>query len=437
MKTAYIKTYGCQMNVYDSSRMMDILSHFGYTKTDTYQNADIVILNTCHIREKAAEKVYSDLGRIKKEKLKKSDMIIIVAGCVAQAEGEKMLKRTPYIDMVLGSQNYHRLPEFITQIIRKQGKIVELDFVAEEKFDNLPAPKTVASTAFVAIQEGCDNFCTFCVVPYTRGREYSRSVNEIIDEIKSLAEQGVIEVDLLGQNVNSYRGKNSDGSLASLADLINKVAEIDAIKRIRFTTSNPQSMSNELISLYKNEPKLMPFVYLPIQAGSDNILKKMNRKHTASQYLEIIDKLKEARPDIAISSDFIVGFPEETDEDFNQTLEIVKKVKYAQAYSFKYSKRDGTPASIMKNQVDETVKVERLEILQNLINQQQIEFNQNTVGKVFAVLVKRKGKHNGQVVGRSPYMQGVHMIGGDEYMNKLVNVEIKEAFGNSLRGEIV
>ena len=420
------------MNVYDSSRMMDVLIQDGYTQIHTPKDADLIILNTCHIREKAAEKVYSDLGRLKPEKKRNPNLIIILAGCVAQAEGEAAIKRMPIINMVIGPQNYHRIPEFIEEIESKHGRIVDVDLKADEKFDALPTPQTSKTAAYVVIQEGCDNFCTFCVVPYTRGREYSRPPADILKEIQALTEQGVVEVTLLGQNVNSY--KQGD---CTLADLIKKVAEIDAIKRIKFFTSNPQSMTDELISLYKTEPKLMPFIHLPIQSGSDKILKKMNRKHEKAEYLDIIKRLREARPDIAVSGDFIVGFPDETDEDFEETLSLVKAVKYAQAYSFKYSPRPKTPAAKMENQIDETVKSERLERLQDLLNEQQIEFNRNSIGKQFEILIERDGKYEGQLIGRSPYMQSVYIVGDSFIMDKLVKVEIEDAFGNSLKGKAI
>lgn len=433
MKKLFIKTYGCQMNVYDSERMTDVLAPLGYSVTDTIDEANLIILNTCHIREKAAEKVYSELGRIAPLK-KKNLELLAVAGCVGQAEGELLTKRAPYVDIVLGPQSYHRLPEMVTAALRREGHVIDLEFSANEKFDALPEETSeLGRSAFLSVQEGCDKFCTFCVVPYTRGAEYSRPVSAIMREAIQRVSQGVIEITLLGQNVNAYHGENIDGGEASLPDLIRLLSKIDGLERIRYTTSHPRDMTNELLSLHGEEPKLMPYLHLPIQAGSDNVLKMMNRKHTAEDYLRIIDKLRRARPDIALSSDFIVGFPGETDLDFEDTLALVKEVGYASAYSFKYSPRPGTPAAGAE-QVPEEVKVERLQRLQALLNSQQEEFNKSTVGMDVPVLLEREGKRTGQLVGKSPYLQSVLITDSTLALGDLVNVTITDAYANSVSG---
>ncbi len=435
-KKLYIKTYGCQMNAYDSVRMADVMRPLGYEITDTPDDANLVILNTCHIREKAEEKVYSDLGRIRDLKKERTgEMLIAVGGCVGQAEGAEIIARAPYVDMVMGSQSYHHLPEMVTKAIRGQGGVVELDFPAEPKFDYLPETTAQGASAFLSVQEGCDKFCTFCVVPYTRGAEYSRAVDKVLEEAQRLVDQGTIEIMLLGQNVNAYHGAK-DGTTWSLADLIDGLAKIDGLKRIRYMTSHPRDMSDDLIAIHGSEPKLMPYLHLPIQSGSDAVLKRMNRKHTAEFYLDIIGRLRKSRPDIAFSSDFIVGFPGETDAEFDDTMALVREVNYAQAYSFKYSPRPGTPAATDDNQVDEQVKKLRLAQLQALLQEQQMAFNAATVGKTVEVLFDREGKYEGQLLGKSPYMQSVHIHDANSFRGQLVSVIIKESYLNSVAGEI-
>jgi len=419
--------------------MGDVLAPLGYAASDSVDDADLVILNTCHIREKAEEKVYSDLGRILKEKKKKADkgekMLIAVGGCVGQAEGEEIIRRAPYVDMVMGPQSYHQLPEMVTRAIRESGGIVELDFPAVQKFDLLPestSPQGVS--AFLSVQEGCDKFCSFCVVPYTRGAEYSRPVSAIEKEAKNLVAHGAMEITLLGQNVNAYHGEGN-GRTWSLADLIAQLAKIEGLQRIRYTTSHPRDMSDDLIAIHGSESKLMPFLHLPIQSGSDNVLKKMNRKHTAEFYLGIIAKLRQARSDIAFSSDFIVGFPGESDKDFEDTMKLVEHMRYAQAYSFKYSPRPGTPAA-SDEQIPEKIKDERLQRLQTLLRQQQTAFNESSVGKTMSVLLDRDGKFDGQLLGKSPYMQSVHVRDVEHLRGQLVDVRITGGYLNSLAGEL-
>ncbi|MDE3061091.1 MAG: tRNA (N6-isopentenyl adenosine(37)-C2)-methylthiotransferase MiaB [Pseudomonadota bacterium] len=439
-KKLFIKTYGCQMNVYDSLRMQDVMKPLGYQPSESFEDADLVILNTCHIREKAEEKVYSELGRIRQEKEKKAaegdKMLIAVGGCVGQAEGEEIIKRAPFVDIVLGPQSYHQLPEMVTRAIRNNGGVVELDFPAVQKFDLLPEEASPqGASAFLSVQEGCDKFCSFCVVPYTRGAEYSRSINAIKSEAKKLVERGSVEIMLLGQNVNAYHGEGPDGRSWSLAELIAQLAKIDGLERIRYTTSHPRDMSDDLIAIHGSEPKLMPYLHLPIQSGSDAVLKKMNRKHTAEFYLDIIARLRAVRPDMAFSSDFIVGCPGETDRDFEETLKIVEQVGYASAYSFKYSPRPGTPAAV-EEQLPEAIKDERLQRLQELIRRKQLAFNESCIGKTMTVLLDRDGKYDGQLVGRSPYMQSVHVMGAEEYRGQLVDVRITEAYMSSVAGII-
>lgn len=441
-KKVFIKTYGCQMNVYDSVRMTDVLAPLGYSATESVEDADLVILNTCHIREKAAEKVYSELGRIRMQKEKRArsgrPMMIGVAGCVAQAEGEEMIARAPYIDMVFGPQSYHLLPEMVTKSIRSQGGVVELDFQQEQKFDLLPeATHAQGVSAFISVQEGCDKFCTFCVVPYTRGAEYSRSVEAIVSEVKQQLAHGAMEITLLGQNVNAYHGMGLDGKEWSLGRLIRHLAELDGLKRIRYTTSHPRDMDEELITAHGEVVSLMPYLHLPIQAGSDKVLKAMNRKHTAAEYIRLIERLRTVRSDMAFSGDFIVGFPGESDQDFEATLRVVETVNYAQAYSFKYSPRPGTPAAMSTHQVDEAVKSDRLAQLQALLNQQQLAFNRTKIGQVMPVLFERDGRFEGQVIGKSPYMQSVYLNQSSHLMNQLVDVMITQAFDNSLQGELI
>ena len=438
-KKLYIKTYGCQMNVYDTERMEDILEPLGYEVQENPDGADLVILNTCHIREKAEEKVYSDLGRIKKKRGER-ESIIAVGGCVGQAAGEEIIKRAPYVDMVFGPQTYQKLPHMLRELEEKRG-IVELDFPAEQKFDEQPAPgKPKAGSAFLSVQEGCDKFCTFCVVPYTRGAEFSRPVERILEEAKILVDKGTVEVTLLGQNVNAYHGEDASGKERGLGWLVREIANrVPEIKRIRYTTSHPRDMDDDLINAHGELPQMMPYLHLPVQAGSDRILKAMNRKHTAGSYIEVIEKLRAVRPDIALSGDFIVGFPGETEEDFKDTMRLVETVGYAQSYSFKYSPRPGTPAA-EKEQVPEEEKVTRLALLQGLLNRQQEAFNRTSDGKIFEILFDREGKQPGQLVGKSPYMQSVHVVNATEQgyqIGQLAKVKITEARPHSLAGELV
>ena len=441
-KKLYIKTYGCQMNVYDSLRMADVLAPLGYGETDSPADADMVILNTCHIREKAAEKVYSDLGRIREEKDKRANegkrMLITVAGCVAQAEGEEITARAPYVDMVVGPQSYHTLPDLIMKTERSQRPAVALDFIEEQKFDLLPETlKPQGVSAFISVQEGCDKFCTFCVVPYTRGAEYSRPLAAIVGEARKQVAMGALEVVLLGQNVNAYHGKNRDGNECSFAQVLHEVAAIPGLQRLRYTTSHPREMTEDLIRAHGEIESLMPYMHLPVQSGSDRVLKAMNRKHTAAEYIAIIDKLRAARSDIALSSDFIVGFPGETEKDFDDTLRLVETVGFAQCYSFKYSPRLGTPAAEHAHQVEEAVKEERLARLQALITSQQLSFNKSKLGQTLPVLFSREGKRDTQILGKTPYLQSVYVDNGLHLMNQLVDVTITGAYANSLKGETV
>jgi tRNA-2-methylthio-N6-dimethylallyladenosine synthase len=436
-KRLFIKTYGCQMNVYDSERMADVLRPLGYSVTDQVEDADLVVLNTCHIREKAAEKVYSELGRIKSLRKAKAEagggrMGVVVAGCVAQAEGEEIMRRAPVVDLVVGPQAYHKLPELIARTARKTGERLAADFAPEDKFDALPAERRVEGvTAFLTVQEGCDKFCTFCVVPYTRGGEYSRPVEAILGEARRLADQGVREVTLLGQNVNAFAGEGG------LAGLIRQLARIEGLDRIRYTTSHPRDMDEALIAAHAEVEQLMPHLHLPVQAGSDRVLRAMNRQHTADSYLNLVDRIRAARPDLALSGDFIVGFPGESDKDFEATLDLVREARYASAFSFKYSRRPGTPASAMPGQVDETVKEERLARLQALLAEQQRAFNAELVGKTLPVLFDKPGRHAGQVLGRSPYLQAVHAEGPDRLIGRIVPVKITASSMNSLTGALV
>ncbi len=443
-KKLFIKTYGCQMNVYDSERMADVLAPIGYMAVDTPDDADLVVLNTCHIREKAAEKVYSELGRVRKMKETKEsegrgEMTVAVAGCVAQAEGEEIMRRAPVVDMVLGPQTYHKLPEMIARVARKQGNVLETEFDTLEKFDELPTtrdPKGFA--AFLTIQEGCDKFCTFCVVPYTRGAEVSRPVAQIVAEARDLAKKGVREITLIGQNVNAYMADAPDGSGEEwgLGDLIKHVAKIGGIERLRFTTSHPRDMDDDLIETIGNEPKLMPYLHLPIQAGSDKVLRDMNRGHTYEHYKNLIAKIRAARPDIALSGDFIVGFPGETDLDFEQTMKCVEEIGYGSSFSFKYSIRPGTPGASMPRQVPEEVKSERLKRLQDLLYTQQRNFNHSLIGRTLDILVEGIGRDGGQLFGRSPYLQGTHFDGSDDLIGQVVPVTITGAGRNSLTGDL-
>ncbi len=442
-KKLFIKTWGCQMNVYDSARMADVLAPLGYRPVEEPEGADMVILNTCHIREKASEKVFSDLGRLRGLKDRKAAegdgrMIVAVAGCVAQAEGEEILARMPHVDMVFGPQNYHTLPEMVARVTRAAGSVLNTDFPAESKFDFLPEEEGAQGVAaFLAVQEGCDKFCTFCVVPYTRGAEFSRPAAQVLAEARRMVAAGTAEITLLGQNVNAWHGDGPDGSSWGLGRLIRELAEIDGLARIRYTTSHPRDMDEDLIRAHAEVPQLMPYLHLPVQSGSDRILAAMNRKHTADDYRRVIDRLRAAKPDLALSGDFIVGFPGETDADFAETLRLVTDVGYAQAYTFKYSPRPGTPASVDGGQLSEEVKGARLEALQQLIAAQQIAFNQGFVGRTVPVLFDRRGKQDGQLLGRSPWMQSVYVQGNDRLFGRMVEVRIDAAYSNSLTGAVV
>ena len=440
----FVKSYGCQMNVYDSARMADVLAPHGYIRVDDADDADLLILNTCHIREKAAEKVYSELGRLRR--LKRNDdspgTMIAVAGCVAQAEREEMIRRAPHVDIVVGPQAYHRLPELIARAAGPERHVVDTDFPAEPKFDHLPGEaEPRGPSAFVTVQEGCDKFCAFCVVPYTRGAEYSRPAADVIVEIRRLVESGAREIMLLGQNVNAYHGEAPDGGEWRLGRLIRSLAEIDRLERIRYTTSHPRDMDADLVAAHGEVPELMPFLHLPVQSGSDRVLATMNRGHRAADYLETIDRLRQARPDIALSSDFIVGHPGETDFEFEQTLALVREVGFAQAYSFKYSRRPGTPASVQPDQVPEAVKANRLAELQSLLSAQQMTFNRRFEGEMVKVLFDRSGNRPDQIAGRSPHMQAVHVgcNAADKAarrMGSIADVKIVGAYANSLAGRL-
>lgn len=440
MKKYFIKTFGCQMNVYDSQRIAAVLETLGYAAAPSASQADLVIFNTCHIREKAAEKVFSDLGRleiIKQERAARGlDTVIGVVGCVVQAEDEQIAKRAPYVDFAAGPLTYHRLPEILAKVGRQRGKtVIDTEFPAESKFDFLPPNRSEGGCSFVAIQEGCNNFCTYCVVPYTRGVETSRPVEDILAEARRLVDGGSLELNLLGQNVNSYHGEDVSGKERNLAYLLRKIHEIDGLQRIRYTTSYPADVDADLIACHRDLPKLMPYLHLPVQSGSDSVLKAMNRRHSAGQYLDIIGRLKEANPQLGFSSDFIVGFPGESDADFEATLDLVRQVGFIQAFSFKYSRRAGTPAALMPGQIEEKVKKQRLEILQNLLFSLQLKFNKESVDKVMPVLFDIKGRHKGELVGRSPWMQNVHAVLPASARNTIVNIRIKDANVNSLSGE--
>ena len=441
-KRLYIKTYGCQMNVYDSERMRDVLRPLGYESAKTPESADLVVLNTCHIREKAAEKVYSELGRLKKLKASSGGkMTIAVAGCVAQAEGAEIMRRQPAVDLVLGPQSYHKLPEMIARASRAVGDRLETEFETLEKFDALPKSREVdGPTAFLSVQEGCDKFCTFCVVPYTRGAELSRPVDDIVAEARALAAKGVRELSLLGQNVNAFHGaapSMEGGDDWTLGQLARHLAKIGGIERIRYTTSHPRDMDEELIAAHGDTPAIMPFLHLPVQSGSNRILEAMNRGHTAQRYLDIMKAMRAARPDIALASDFIVGFPGETDADFEDTMTLVREVDYAIAYSFKYSIRPGTPAAELPRQIDEATKDERLQRLQALLRSQQVRFNASKVGQTLPVLVTGTGRLDGQLHGRTPYMQAVHFDAPGHLIGQIVNVKIEGASLNALAGDLV
>ena len=447
-RKVHVKTFGCQMNVYDSERMTEALAPFGYEETADIADADLVILNTCHIREKAVEKVYSDLGRVRDVKDERrrqgKDTLVTVAGCVAQAEGAEIARRAPVVDLVVGPQSYHRLPELLFRARAESRRIVETQFPEEEKFAHLPErslgaegkKKTGPASAFLTVQEGCDKFCTFCVVPYTRGSEYSRSAGDIETEAKRLVERGVAEITLLGQNVNAYHGEGPDGQSWSLAMLIGRLAGIDGLARLRYMTSHPKDMSDDLIAAHRDCARLMPFLHLPVQSGSDRILAAMNRKHTAADYFALVARFREARADIALSTDIIVGFPGETDTDFEATLELIRQVSFAQAYSFKYSARPGTPAANMDGQVPEDVMSERLARVQDLLAAQQAAFNTGCVGKTVPVLFEKPGRHPGQLVGRTPYLQLLHAEADTALIGRIMPVEVSGVRPNSLSGVI-
>jgi tRNA-2-methylthio-N6-dimethylallyladenosine synthase len=437
----FIKTYGCQMNVYDSDRMADALAPHGYEPTPVMDDADLVVLNTCHIREKASEKVFSELGRLTELRREGRDFLIGVAGCVAQAEGEEIARRSKAVDLVFGPQSYHRLPELLARV-RPGMPVVETEFPAEDKFEHLPlAQKQVIRsrglTAFLTVQEGCDKFCSFCVVPYTRGAETSRPVEQVLAEARQLVAAGVRELTLLGQNVNAYHGLDARGRPVGLGELCARLAELEGLARIRYTTSHPSDMSDELIEAHRDNEKLMPYLHLPVQSGSDAILAAMNRRHTRADYFRIIERIKAVRPDMALSGDFIVGFPGETDADFEATLSIVREVGYASAYTFKYSTRPGTPGANLPDQVPEPVKTERLARLNDLVTTQMRDFGRSVVGRTLDVLLEKPGRMPGQLGGRSPYLQAVHLEASPDLIGTVQPVLIVSAGNNSIQGKIV
>ncbi len=445
-KHLFIKTYGCQMNVYDSARMAELMTPLGYALAASPEGADLVILNTCHIRDKAAEKVFSELGTIRRLKEARARqggrMIVAVAGCVAQAEGAEIFERAPFVDLVFGPQTYHNLPEMVARASRAAGeRVLDTSFPAEPKFDFLPPTTTAPGvSAFLTVQEGCDKFCTFCVVPYTRGAEYSRPAAEIIAEARLLVAGGAREITLLGQNVNAYHGHappdGPNGGEWRLGELIRALARIPGLARLRYTTSHPRDVDDGLVAAHRDVPELMPFLHLPVQSGSDRVLAAMNRRHTADQYRQTVGRLRGARPDLALSSDFIVGFPGESAADFQATLDLVGEIGFAQAFSFKYSPRPGTPAASAGDQVPEPVKTERLAALQALLREQQRAFGQSSIGRTLPVLFEKPGRHPGQLVGRSPYSQSVHAEAGAERIGDIVPVTILDAQPNSLAGAI-
>ena len=438
----YVKSFGCQMNVYDSHRMADMLAPEGFAETAHPADADLVILNTCHIREKAAEKVYSELGRVSALKTAAARdgrrLTVAVAGCVAQAEGEEIIRRAPAVDLVFGPQSYHRLPQLLARA-EHEGAVVDTEFPAEDKFDLLKAPSQKAIrargvSAFVTVQEGCDKFCTFCVVPYTRGTEVSRPVSKILAEIDRLADAGVREITLIGQNVNAYHGEGPDGTAWTLGRLLERVADLPGVARLRYTTSHPGDMDASLIAAHRDLPSLMPFLHLPVQSGSDHVLKRMNRRHTRAGYLETIARVRAAQSKMAFSSDFIVGFPGESEDDFRATLSLVDEVGYASAFSFKYSPRPGTPAAEASDQVPDDVKSERLYRLQGAIDRQQAAFNARCLGRIFDVLFEKPGRYPGQIVGRSPYVQPVQVMAPQTMIGGIAAVKVTEIASNSLFG---
>ncbi|MBV2142153.1 tRNA (N6-isopentenyl adenosine(37)-C2)-methylthiotransferase MiaB [Falsochrobactrum sp. TDYN1] len=439
-RKVFVKTYGCQMNVYDSQRMADSLAAEGYVATDTPDDADLVLLNTCHIREKASEKLYSALGRLRKMKDKREangkELTIGVAGCVAQAEGEEILRRAPNVDLVIGPQTYHRLPKALARV-RGGEKVVETDYAIEDKFEHLPAPRREdvrkrGVSAFLTVQEGCDKFCTFCVVPYTRGSEVSRSVAQIVAEAERLADSGVRELTLLGQNVNAWHGAGDDGREWGLGELLFRLARIPGVARLRYTTSHPRDMDDALIAAHRDLRQLMPYLHLPVQSGSDRILKAMNRRHKADEYLRLIERIRAVRPDLALSGDFIVGFPGETDQDFEDTMALVREVNYAQAYSFKYSPRPGTPGAELADHVDEAVKDERLQRLQALLSEQQYAFQDSMIGRRMDVLLEKPGRFPGQMVGRSPWLLPAIVEDNSDAVGEIIHVQITATGTNSL-----
>ena len=443
-KHLYVKSFGCQMNVYDSRCMADTLAPEGYVETASAADADLVILNTCNIREKAAEKVYSELGRVRRMKeaaaAEGRRLVVAVAGCVAQAEGEEIIRRAPVVDLVVGPQSYHRLPDLLARAAR-DGKAVDTEFPVDDKFNHLAAPSPAATrargvSAFVTVQEGCDKFCTFCVVPYTRGAEISRPVEKILAEVEHLAAAGVREVTLIGQNVNAYHGEGPDGQPWSLARLLYRVAQADGIDRLRYTTSHPRDMGDDLLAAHRDLHELMPQLHLPIQSGSDRVLAAMNRRHNCADYRNIVKRLRQARPDLALTSDFIVGFPGESESDFAATLGLVDEIGFSGAFSFKYSPRPGTPGADMDDQIDEETKSERLQRLQHAIDRNQAAFNRRCLGRSFDVLFERPGRHAGQLVGRSPYLQPVQVTAPVSLTGEIAAVTITEIASNSLFGAL-
>ncbi|MEK1890639.1 MAG: tRNA (N6-isopentenyl adenosine(37)-C2)-methylthiotransferase MiaB [Phyllobacterium sp.] len=441
-RKVYVKTYGCQMNVYDSQRMTDSLAAEGYSATDSADDADLVLINTCHIREKASEKLYSALGRLRKMKDARAregrELTVGVAGCVAQAEGDEITRRAPVVDLVVGPQTYHRLPQALARV-RQGERVVETEYAIEDKFEHLPAPpkeqtRSRGVTAFLTVQEGCDKFCTFCVVPYTRGSEVSRPVAQILKEAEKLAEAGVRELTLLGQNVNAWHGEGADGRECGLGELLYRLAKIPGVARLRYVTSHPRDMDDALIESHRDLDILMPYLHLPVQSGSDRILRAMNRKHTGEEYLRLIERIRQSRPDIALSGDFIVGFPGETEEDFEATMQIVRDVTYAAAYSFKYSPRPGTPGADMEDHIDESLKDERLQRLQSLLSAQQYAFQRSLIGTSMDVLIEKVGRMPGQMVGRSPWLQPVIIDVHGGRIGDIINVRIIDTGTNSLIG---
>jgi len=442
-KRVFIKTYGCQMNVYDSTRMYEVLAPLGFLPVEEPGEADLVIFNTCHIREKAVEKLFSELGAIHRTKLMNArrnggEMIVAVGGCVAQAEGAEILRRAPFVDLVFGPQNYHQLPDLVARALRDRGdRIVATDFPAEPKFDHLSVATAARGvTAFLTVQEGCDKFCNFCVVPYTRGAEYSRPVVQVVAEASNAARSGVREITLLGQNVNAYHGEGPDGRDWGLGDLVRRLAQLPGLDRIRYTTSHPRDVDDGLIGAHRDVPQLMPFVHLPVQSGANRILSAMNRQYTVDTYRRVVERLRSARSDLALSSDFIVGFPGESDEDFAATIDLVDEIGFAQAFSFKYSPRPGTPAASLSRQIPESVKSDRLATLQGILESKKRKFNNACVGRTLPVLLEKPGRHPGQLVGRSPYLQSIYLTATERRIGEIVLVQILEATANSLTGSL-